>query len=61
MRALAADPEVPVGEDEITALLTFPLDLAGSARRQVRDVAEQAAARVAAHPSAAIYRPGAIL
>ena len=58
---LAADERLGLTRDELGALVTEPLELAGTAGRQVDAVAQQVEAIVAADPEAATYRPGAVL
>jgi adenylosuccinate lyase len=58
---LAADERFPLGEGELRALLTEPLDFVGDARRQVRAVVERVDAVVATNPAAAGYVPEPIL
>ena len=58
---LAADERLGLTRDELGALITQPLELAGTAGRQVDAVAQQVGVIVAANPKAAAYRPGAVL
>ncbi|WP_297742403.1 adenylosuccinate lyase [uncultured Tessaracoccus sp.] len=58
---LAADERLGLTRDELGALVTQPLKLAGTAGRQVDAVAQQVEAIVAANPEAAAYQPGAVL
>ena len=58
---LAADPRLRLTRDELGALVTDPLDLAGTAEAQVERIAEEVAKITATHPEAATYRPGAVL
>ena len=58
---LAADPRLRLTRDELGALVTDPLDLAGTAGSQVARIAEEVAEITATHPEAAAYRPGAVL
>lgn len=58
---LAADERLGLTRDELGALVTEPLELAGTAGRQVDAVAQQVEAIVASDPEAATYRPGAVL
>ncbi|WP_296138064.1 adenylosuccinate lyase [uncultured Tessaracoccus sp.] len=58
---LAADERIPLTRDELGALVTRPLDLAGTAETQVDDVVGRVEALVAEDPDAAAYRPGAVL
>nr|WP_108871444.1 adenylosuccinate lyase [Tessaracoccus timonensis] len=58
---LAADERLGLTRDELGALVTQPLELAGTAGRQVDAVAQQVEAIVAANPEAAAYQPGAVL
>ena len=58
---LAADPRLGLTRDELGALVTDPLDLAGTAGAQVARIAEEVAEITATHPEAAAYRPGVVL
>lgn len=58
---LAADERLGLTRDELGALVTQPLELAGTAGRQVDAVAQQVEAIVAANPDDAAYQPGAVL
>lgn len=58
---LAADERLGLTRDELGALVTQPLELAGTAGRQVDAVARQVEAIVAANPESAAYQPGAVL
>ena len=58
---LAADERLGLTRDELGALITQPLELAGTAGRQVDAVAQQVGVIVAANAEAAAYRPGAVL
>ena len=58
---LAADKRLGLNRDELGALVTQPLELAGTAGRQVDAVARQVETIVAANPEAAAYQPGAVL
>ena len=58
---LAADPRLRLTRDELGALVTDPLDLAGTAGAQVERIAEEVAKITATHPEAAAYRPGTVL
>ena len=58
---LAGDERLGLTRDELGALVTQPLELAGTAGRQVDAVAQQVEAIVAANPESAAYQPGAVL
>ena len=58
---LGADDRFPLGEAEIRALLSEPLDFVGDARRQTQTVVARVADVVARHPQAATYTPEPIL
>ena len=58
---LAADERLGLTRDELGSLVTQPLELAGTAGRQVDAVARQVEAIVAANPESAAYQPGAVL
>ena len=58
---LAVDPRLRLTRDELGALVTDPLDLAGTAGAQVARIAEEVAEITATHPEAAAYRPGTVL
>jgi adenylosuccinate lyase len=58
---LAADSRLGLSRDELQALVTEPLELAGTAPGQVAVLVKAVAEVAAQHPEAAAYRPGAIL
>ncbi len=58
---LAADERLRLNRDELGALVSAPLELAGTAQQQVDEVAAKVGEIVAADPEAAAYRPGAVL
>jgi adenylosuccinate lyase len=58
---LAADARLGLSRDELQALVTEPLELAGTAPGQVAVLVKAVAEVAAAHPEAAAYRPGQIL
>ena len=58
---LAGDERLGLTRDELGALVTQPLELAGTAGRQVDAVARQVEAIVSANPESAAYQPGAVL
>ena len=58
---LAGDERLGLNRDELGALVTQPLELAGTAGRQVDAVARQVETIVAANPEAAAYQPDAVL
>jgi adenylosuccinate lyase len=58
---LAADPRLRLDRAEIEALVTDPLELAGTAGRQVAAVAGRVQEIADAHPDAAAYQPGLVL
>ncbi len=58
---LAADERLGLTRVELDALVGAPLELAGTAPRQVAQVAERVAGIVATHPEAAEYHPGTVL
>ena len=58
---LAADERLPLTRAELENLLADRLSFTGLAEQQVAAVLERIAAITAAHPTAATYRPGAIL
>jgi len=58
---LAADDRLHLSRDELSALVSDPLDFTGAARDQVRHVVARIGAIAAAHPQAAAYVPGEIL
>ena len=58
---LAADERLPLSRADLEALLADPLSFTGLAGQQVTQVLERIAAVVSEHPTAAGYRPGAIL
>jgi adenylosuccinate lyase len=58
---LAADPRLGVTREELDAAIADPIELAGTAGRQVRTLVAQIGEIAAAHPEAAAYRPGPVL
>jgi adenylosuccinate lyase len=58
---LAADERLGLSRDELEALLSAPLQLAGTATSQVAALVAAVQAIAQEHPAAAAYRPGAIL
>ena len=58
---LAADQRLGVTRAELEAAVADPIDLTGTAVRQVAALTEQIEAIAAAHPEAAAYRPGPVL
>jgi adenylosuccinate lyase len=58
---LAADPRLGVTREELDAAIADPIELAGTAGRQVRTLVVQIGEIAAAHPEAAAYRPGPVL
>ncbi|MVA75371.1 adenylosuccinate lyase [Auraticoccus sp. F435] len=58
---LGADPRIPLGEEELRALLREPLELSGAAATQVRTVVARVDELARQHPEAAAYRPGDVL
>jgi adenylosuccinate lyase len=58
---LAADPRLGVTREELDAAIADPIELAGTAGRQVGTLVAQIGEIAAAHPEAAAYRPGPVL
>ncbi|MDQ4131580.1 MAG: adenylosuccinate lyase [Actinomycetota bacterium] len=58
---LAADDRIPLGADELADLIERPLDLVGTARRQVGVFISAVEQIAKEHSEAAVYTPGAIL
>ena len=58
---LAAEPRLGVTREELDAAIADPIELAGTAGRQVRTLVAQIGEIAAAHPEAAAYRPGPVL
>jgi adenylosuccinate lyase len=58
---LADDPRLGVTRAELDAAIADPIELAGTAGRQVVALASQIEAIAEAHPEAAGYRPGPVL
>jgi adenylosuccinate lyase len=58
---LAADPRLGVTRSELDAAISDPLELAGTAGRQVATLSAQVAAIAEAHPEASAYMPGPVL
>lgn len=61
MDRLAADDRLRLTRPELDALLTEPLQLAGSARFQVQRLIDMVGEIAAEHPEAAAYAPGSVL
>ncbi|WP_425307467.1 adenylosuccinate lyase [Ammonicoccus fulvus] len=61
MDRLAADTRLGMTRDELGALLTEPLELAGSARSQVERLVTRVGEIADEHPEAAAYTPGSVL
>jgi adenylosuccinate lyase len=58
---LAADPRLGVTREELDAAIADPIELAGTAGRQVGTLVAQIGEIAAAHPEAAAYRPGPVV
>jgi adenylosuccinate lyase len=58
---LVADPRLGVTREELDAAIADPIELAGTASRQVGTLVAQIGEIAAAHPEAAAYRPGPVL
>jgi adenylosuccinate lyase len=58
---LAADPLLGVTREELDAAIADPIELAGTAGRQVGTLVAQIGEIAAAHPEAAAYRPGPVV
>jgi adenylosuccinate lyase len=58
---LGTDDRLPLGPDELAALLAEPLSFVGTAARQVERFVAEVGALTDRHPEAAGYRPGDIL
>jgi adenylosuccinate lyase len=58
---LVADPRLGVTREELLAAIADPIELAGTAGRQVGTLVAQIREIAAAHPEAAAYRPGPVL
>ena len=58
---LAADPRLGVTREELDAAIADPIELAGTAGRQVGTLVAQIGEIAAAHSEAAAYRPGLVL
>ena len=58
---LAADPRLGLSRDELEALVTAPIELAGTAPSQVAALFAAVGKVAVRHPEAAGYQPGAIL
>jgi adenylosuccinate lyase len=58
---LAADPRLGVTREELDAAIADPIELAGTAGRQVGTLVGQIGEIAAAHPEAAAYRPGPVV
>jgi len=57
---LAADGRIPLDKEELTKLISAPLEFTGDAREQIARVLARIEVITAAHPAAAKYSPGAI-
>ena len=57
---LAADARIPLDHDELTKLISAPLEFTGDAREQIARVLARIEAITSAHPVSAKYTPGAI-
>jgi adenylosuccinate lyase len=60
IEALAADPRMPLGKEELEALLSTPLEFTGDAMAQTTRIINRIAAITAQHHDAASYRPASI-
>jgi adenylosuccinate lyase len=58
---LAADPRLGVTREELDAAVADPIELTGTAGRQVGTLVAQIGEIATAHPEAAAYRPGPVL
>jgi adenylosuccinate lyase len=58
---LAADDRLPLGREELGALLSEPLSFVGTATSQVERFVTSVSSLAERYPEAAVYRPGAIL
>ena len=58
---LADDGRLGLSRDELSALISQPLELTGAAARQVERVVQRVQVLVDAEPEAAAYRPGEVL
>ncbi len=58
---LAADERIPLSSEQLSDLVTDPLELTGGARDQVASLVETVETIVAEHPEAARYLPGQVL
>lgn len=61
MAAVAADPDLPIDEEDVGRILSNPLDFTGLAVAQVAAFVAKVEELVAGDPGAAAYRPAAIL
>ena len=61
LERLADDPRLGVTRAELDAAIADPMELAGTAGRQVVALASQIEAIAEAYPEAAGYRPGPVL
>jgi adenylosuccinate lyase len=58
---LATDPRLGVTRSELAAAIASPIELAGTAGRQVLVLAAEIESIANAHPEAAGYRPAPVL
>jgi adenylosuccinate lyase len=58
---LADDPRLQLSREQLSRLVSAPMDLAGTATAQVATVVHRVSAVLAEHPEAAAYRPGPVL
>jgi adenylosuccinate lyase len=61
LKRLADDERIPLTLEELETLLSNPLEFTGAARSQVDRIVEAISTIVAKYPTAAAYRPSAIL
>ena len=60
IKAIAEDSRIPLNFEELTALISKPLEFAGDAANQTKRVVNRIEAITSAHAQAAQYVPGQI-
>jgi adenylosuccinate lyase len=58
---LGSDARIPLGEQELSALMSRPLDFVGTAPAQVQEFVREVTLLTDKHPEALEYQPASIL